>query len=71
MSFSDLEDPEPKKADANAGNADDRAGEEEEDQEEKDDIVDREDLGRLDEDPVHRIQDVRVSKHVSAMAFAD
>lgn len=71
MPFSDLEDPKPEESYANASDANYGARKEKEDQQQEDNVVDREDLRRLDEDPIHRVEDVCVSKHISAMAFAD
>ena len=71
MPFPDLEYFEPKKANADGSDADDGAGEKVEDYEEENDIVDWEDFGRFDEDPVHGIENVDMAQDVSAMTLAD
>ncbi len=71
MSLSDLEDLEPKESNANGCNAHDRAGEKEQDDQQKDNIIDGEDLRRLDQNPVHRIKDVDVSKNVATVGLAN
>lgn len=71
MSLSDLEDLEPKKPDANGCNAHDRAGEKEQDDQQKDNIVDGEDLRRFDQNPVHRIEDIDVSENVPTVGLAN
>lgn len=62
MAFSDLEDPKPEEAYAETGNANDGAGEEEKHQEEEDDVVNGKDFGRVDEDPIDRVEDVDMAK---------
>lgn len=61
MTFSDCEDFKPEEADSYGCDADDRAGEEEEDEEEEEDVVDWEDGGGFDEDPVDGVEDLDVS----------
>lgn len=71
MTLSYLEKPEPKESNAHCSNPDNGAGEEEDNQKEEDDIVNREDLGGNYEYPIDRVEDIDVTKNVSAMALAD
>lgn len=71
MALPYLEKSEPKKPNAHCSNADNGAGEEEDNQEEEDDIVNREDLGGNYEYPINRVEDIDVTENVSAMTFAD
>lgn len=71
MALSYLEKPEPQESDAHCSNADNGAGEEEYNQEEEDDIVNREDLGGYYEYPINRVEDIDMTKNISAMALAD
>ena len=71
VAFADLEYGEPEEADACGGNAHDRGGEEEEHKKQEQDVVDGEDLGGLDEDPVDRLEDVDVAEDVAAVGAAN
>lgn len=71
MPFSDLKDLEPEESDTDCSDSNHRAGEEVKHHEEEDDIVNREDLGRHDEDPVHGVEDIDVAKDVTAASLAD
>lgn len=55
MAVADLEHPDPKKANADRSQAHHRAEEEKQDQYQEDDVVDWEDLRRLNKDPVHGV----------------
>lgn len=67
----DLEDSDPEEADANCGNTGDGAAEQDEDQKGHQDVVDGESLGSLEEDPVHRLENVDLAEDVSATLLAD
>lgn len=71
VSLADLEEGEPEEADTCSRDADNRGGEEEQDQQEEQDVVDREDLGRLDKDPVQWLEDVDVAEDVTTVGTAD
>lgn len=71
MALSDGEYLEPQEADSHGGDADDGAGEEEEDKEEEEDVVDWEDGGGFDEDPVYGVEDLDVAEDVAAVGLAD
>ena len=71
MALANLENGNPEEADADRSDSNNRGGEKEEDKEQEQNIVDREDLGRLDKDPVERLEDVDVAEDVSAVSTAD
>ena len=71
MAFPDLENLEPEEPNTNRCYADNGAKEKEEHQEEEDDVVDWEDFGRLDEYPVHWVEDLVVAQYIAAVAFAN
>lgn len=71
MALAYLEKPEPKESNAHCSNADNGAGEEKDNQEEENNIVNREDLRRNYKYPIDRVEDIDVTKDVSAMALAD
>ena len=71
MALADLEDGDPEEANASSGNTNNGSGEEEQDKEQEEHVVDGEHLGRLDEDPVQRLEDVDVAKDVSAVGATD
>ena len=71
MSFSDAEYRDPEDSNANGGDTDDAGCEEQHCDEQEDDIINWEDLGSLDQNPVDRVEDVDVTKKMTAMFFAD
>ncbi len=71
MAFSNLKESKPKEPYPYSSYADNRAGEEEKNQEEENDVVNRKDLGGHDKYPINGVKDVDVAQDVSAMAFAD
>ena len=71
MAFPDLENLDPEEADTNCCDAHNRAEEKEEYKEEENDVVNWEDFCRHDEYPIHRVENLVVPQHVTAVAFAD
>ena len=71
MGLSDPEDGNPKHSDADCGESNNASAEEKEHQEEEDDIVDRKNFGRHDQDVVDRLEDIDVTKQIAALSFAD
>lgn len=65
-----LEDADPEETDAKRGDASDGATEQEEDEQGHEDIVNRECLGGLDEDPVEGLKDVDPTKDIAASVLA-
>lgn len=59
--FLNLEDANPQESDANSSNTADGAAEEEQDEESHEDIINRERFGRLNKEPVDRLEDVDVT----------
>lgn len=68
--LADLEKSDPKEANTNGSDANDRCGEEEQYQQEEEHIVYWEHFGRLDQDPIDRLEDVDASEDVSAVRLA-
>lgn len=71
MAIANLKQPDPKEADADRSHPNHRAEEEEKDQYQEDDVVDRENLRGLDEDPVYGVDDVGVAENVTTVGLAD
>lgn len=71
MTLSDLKNLDPEEANTDGRNANNGAGKEEQYNQQEDDIIDWKDLCRLDEDPVHRVEDLNVTEDVAASALAD
>ena len=71
VALADLEQTDPQEADADSCNADNRSGKEQKGQKKEDDIVDGEDLGGDNEEPVDRLEDLVVAKQISATSFAN
>jgi hypothetical protein len=71
MSFPDLEDSHPEEPDTDDCKADDRGREEMQDEEDKEDIVHRENLGRQDKYPVDRVKDVDIPQDIATALLAD
>lgn len=70
VALSNGENLEPEEANANRGNPNNRAREKENDQKEVKDVVDREDLGGFDKDPVEWVENIGIAENVTAMTFA-
>lgn len=71
VAFSNGENLEPEEANADRGNPNNRAREEEDNQKEVKDIINREDLGGFDKDPVERVQNIGIAENVTTMTLAD
>lgn len=71
VALADGEEHEPEKADSHGSNAYDGGGEKEEGEKEEDNVVDGEDLRCLDEDPIDGLEDVDVTKNITASGFAN
>lgn len=67
MAPANAKDGDPQNAYANCCETHNTGEEEDEDQEQKDDVVDREDFGRLDQDPVDGLEYIDVGKYVPAV----
>lgn len=63
----DLKDANPQEPNANSCDTADGTAEQEQDEEGHKNVVDRESLGRLDENPVDRLENVDMSKNISAV----
>jgi hypothetical protein len=70
MASANAENSDPQNSNADCGEADNAGEEKKEDQDQENDIVDWEDFGGLDQDPVDGLEDVDVCKYVAAMLLA-
>lgn len=68
--LANLEESDPQEPDTNGGNSDDRRREEEENQKKEQYVINGKDLGRLNENPVDRLEDVDMPEDVAAADLA-
>src|SRR5205823_5738955 len=70
MASANAENSDPQNSNADCGEANNAGEEKNENQDQENDIVDWEDFGGLDQDPVDGLEDVDVCKYIAAMLLA-